>query len=686
MNRIRVLNSEVYNRIAAGEVVSQPASVVKELVENSLDAGADRITVEIEDGGMALIRVSDNGCGIAPEDVKNAFLPHATSKISRLDDLSSIATLGFRGEALPSIASVADVTMLSRAKDCALGTVYRIDNGAEIDFGDMGAQPGSEVTVRGLFERIPARRKFIKSTRAEESAVTNLLSRYILANPSVSFMYRANDKEMLHSSGGGLKSALKEVYSADFLENCVKIDSTMSDIGLFGYAGKPSFSKHSKAFQTLVVNGRYVWSDDISYTVYGCYAEFLMKRQYPVYVLHLRVPYDLVDINVHPNKMEIKFACLPLLKKLIKEALDNQIFREVRIPKAVRLSGGFDFASGGEPDQRPGAGLEETAAATDWVVFEKQAAFTDAAVKGASAKRADDPTSAILNVPDTRKSFQATGVTLRERPERARDYLEGVSGGFNAADWKIGKIDPFAGIVGRARASDEKGAATLGDAAVPQKNRTSTAKGETAAAFEQAGFFDGYPAVIAGRLFGTYILVQKGNDVYCIDQHAAHEKLNYDRMVASIEAGPGLRQPLLLPYDFTLSAEEAVLLEESLSVFDEIGFSIEPTAPQAFSLKAVPVGMAGLRLSEFIPAFMQAAKAGGDAGHALKNDKGLRAHIMQAACKASVRGEEDLSVSEIEALIGDMVRSNMALFCPHGRPVAVGFTRQDIEIWFKRIV
>jgi DNA mismatch repair protein MutL len=327
MGKINVLDSSIYNRIAAGEVVERPASIVKELVENSLDAGATQIRIEVLEGGIKQIKVSDNGCGIEPDDVKVAFYPHATSKIYALEDLDEIGTLGFRGEALASIASVSQVELTSKVEAHETGSHLKIEGGKELEFSEAASANGTYITVNNLFYNVPARHKFLKSATREESEVTNLVARFILANPTISFTYFANNKEVYRSSGKNLEEALFTVYGKNTLENVIAFEQTVGQMKLHGYLGKPTFAKSNRTYQTLVINGRYVVNSVVSAAAYAAYQDYLMKGKFPFFVIHMNMPLEVLDVNVHPNKLDVKFensqTIYGTIYNTIKQALQN---------------------------------------------------------------------------------------------------------------------------------------------------------------------------------------------------------------------------------------------------------------------------------------------------------------------------------------------------------------------------
>ena len=680
MTEIKVLDKSVFNRIAAGEVVERPASVVKELVENSIDAGADSITVTIKGGGIEYICVADNGKGISADQIKTAFLPHATSKIKSVEDLDGISTLGFRGEALPSIASVAKVTMLSRPKDCEMGCRYVIDNGTEIDYGDMGAPLGTSVTVENLFDRIPARKKFLSRESVEENAITGLMARYILANNTISFKYVVNGKTVYISSGDGIENAILTVYGADYLSNMIKVHSTMSDIVLYGYVNKPAFTKHSKAFQTLIVNGRYVINDDVAYTVFGCYQKYLMKRQYPTFVLYLDVPYDLVDVNVHPNKMEVKFALPGLIKKIVADTIKEQVLSAVSIPKDV--DEGFDETMSAKAEQlspfvfslKPAP--EPTRAQNERHLVASKV-FSDDNHNSIKKNEHNNIHIDLSENPATtdkrdEKIRTVTSDILVDLPSQPA-FFENDRNDVNRlreSDTFDDIFNPFSGIVG-----NNKPAAPLREAAA-------TASAPTAAQCEfVVSDLDNYK--VDGKIFNTYIVIERGDAVYLIDQHAAHEKLLYDRFVAEYERGRVAVQNMLVPYKFTVTPEESELLKENLDLLHSTGFEVTADKKaDTFLIRAVPLCCVGLNAQSFVYDFLQE----------LPHDKSkilptaFKETLMQSACKAATKGEDDLSDGEIKELLSQIAKETTELFCPHGRPIAITLTRREIEKWFKRIV
>lgn len=625
MGKINVLDSAVFNRIAAGEVVERPASIVKELVENSIDAGATAISIDIENGGIELIRVSDNGSGIAPDDVPTAFMPHATSKIKIVDDLDEIGTLGFRGEALPSIAAVAHVTLASRQADAELGYGIEIENGVIKDQGARGCPLGTAITVRDVFGHIPARKKFLAKPAIEQAEITNIVTRFILADYAVAFKYTVDGKTVFSTDGSDMQKALYAVYGRDVYDNMLPIGREVSGIRLRGYIGKPYFTKHNRTFQTLIVNGRYVINADILYAVYECYADFLMKRQYPVYVLYLQLPHDMVDVNIHPNKLDVKFANLPLVKRAIREAIEAVLTPARQQPQSITLKD--------EPPQ--------------------------------SVTRA-------VHTPD-----------VPDRPITTQLIKSGMY-----ATPTLHETDR-ADLFGRTQVAKVISAATASDKPITHNaplREVSTAvdytKEDTAVPpiLMQTALPAAPDYKIVGCLFKTYIMIETAGVVYLVDQHAAHERLLFERLLKQTETGRVASQPLLIPYTYPLSTSDMALLNERADEIRSLGFDFVPSET-ALELRAVPSLVSEMDFNSFLPQLLQSLST-----ESLRTGTLLRDALMQAACKAAVKGDEELSKGELETLVGQLIETDAPLYCPHGRPIAVRLTRKELEKWFKRIV
>ena len=670
MAKINILDSSIYNRIAAGEVVDRPFSVVKELVENSLDAHAKNITVAIERGGKDLICVTDDGDGIEKSELRAAFLPHATSKISKVEDLDDIRTLGFRGEAIASIASVSRMRIRSRARgaeeafelSCAGGTL-----------GDVSPCPlgeGTEIGVENLFYNTPVRERFLRTDKGEEAEISSYVSRFVLGNPQVSFRYYIGGKLALQSFGGGEEEAVAAVYGGAAVQQCYRIDAVKHGIRLHGYLGKPSFTKPNRTYQSVFVNGRYVVNNTIASAIGNAYGGYLMKRQYPFYVLFVDVPPAVVDVNVHPNKADVRFE-------------NNQVIYGCiySVVSAV---------------------LDGNAAALDFVVGAK-----DAAAAGDVSKQEDAPKmaevspselenrneiaeNAVLHstVPETDREkdlFSFAPPSQMRGGERVVFHDSGAHPAAPAAE-KTGLPFPEAAPAGavypKTSPADAGPSASSPGEDIFAENKRFLEEQERMArekAKQQKFVFEN--AVYKGSLFNTYLIYEEGDNAYIIDQHAAHERLIFDRLKAEMEARKVVSQPMLVPYILTLNREEGAFFAEHLATIRDIGFDIEEFGGGSFKISAVPLDLQDIDLSAFFADVL--AEVG--TLRAIKLSELLRDKLAMTACKHAVKGGMLLTDAEQQALFA-MLHGDMGLKCPHGRPVAVRMTKAEIEKLFKRIV
>ena len=660
MAKINILDSSIYNRIAAGEVVDRPYSVVKELVENSLDAHAKNITVAIERGGKDLICVTDDGDGIEKSELRAAFLPHATSKIAKVEDLDDIRTLGFRGEAIASIASVSRMRIRSRARgaeeafelSCAGGTL------GEVSPCPLGE--GTEISVENLFYNTPVRERFLRTDKGEEAEISSYVSRFVLGNPRVSFRYYIGGKLALQSFGGGEEEAVAAVYGGAAVQECYRIDAVKHGIRLHGYLGKPSFTKPNRTYQSVFVNGRYVVNNTIASAIGNAYGGYLMKRQYPFYVLFVDVPPAVVDVNVHPNKADVRFE-------------NNQVIYGCiySVVSAV---------------------LDGNAAALDFVVGAKDAAAAgDVSKQEDAPKMAEVPPSELENgseiaknavlhstVPETdreKELFSFAPPSQMRGGERVVFHDSGAHPAAPAAE-KTGLPFPEA-----APADAGPSASSPGEDIFAENKRFLEERERMAREKAKQQKFVFENAVYKGCLFNTYLIYEEGDNAYIIDQHAAHERLIFDRLKAEMEARKVVSQPMLVPYILTLNREEGAFFAEHLETIRDIGFDIEEFGGGSFKISAVPLDLQDIDLSAFFADVL--AEVG--TLRAIKLSELLRDKLAMTACKHAVKGGMLLTDAEQQALFA-MLHGDMGLKCPHGRPVAVRMTKAEIEKLFKRIV
>lgn len=670
MAKINILDSTVFNRIAAGEVVDRPYSVVKEFVENSLDAGAKNITVEIERGGKDRICVTDDGDGIERSEMRSAFLPHATSKIEKAEDLDHIHTLGFRGEALASIASVARVTLRSKAKGAEEAYEMRCEGGKLGECVPCALGGGTEIEAEALFFNTPVRAKFLKTDRGEEGEISNFVSRFVLGNPNVAFRYIVDGKLVLQSFGGGLEEAVAAVYGAGVLSQCYHIDAVKHGIHLHGYLGRPSFTKANRTYQSVFVNGRYIVNNTVNSAIANAYASYLMKRQYPFYVLFINVPPEIVDVNVHPNKADVRFE-------------NNQVVYGCiySVVSAV---------------------LDGNAAALDFVVGAKDTAHGEEAAEPSKLHKPNTEPVPFPDVGASERERRGEPYTVSEKKQdKGTESTSTRSLQSIIPDKDINKTDDAASyddLFHFAKPSQMRGGAPFVFHDSASKQTAESVKNEVAGRAEdifaenkrfleerekkvkqQKWILDN--AVFRGVLFNTYLLYEEGDNVYIIDQHAAHERLIFDRLKAEMDARKVMRQPMLVPFILTANAEESAFLSEHLGEISAIGFDIEEFGGASFKISTVPLDLQNIDLNAF---FADLFSEVGSLRSIRLSDL-LRDKIAMTACKHAVKGGMLLTDSEKEKLFA-MLHGDLGLKCPHGRPVCVRLTKTEIEKMFKRIV
>ena len=701
MAKINILPSKVYNRIAAGEVVDRPYSVVKELVENSIDAGATEIEIHVDKGGKELIRVIDNGCGIEMEDLHSAFLPHATSKIEKAEDLDSIMTLGFRGEAVASIASISKMTITSKTES---GKCYSLtSNGGEIGrITEASGEKGTDVRVEMLFYNTPVRLTFLKSEKAEEAEITNFVSRFILNRSDIAFTYYVNGKKVLQSFGGGDEEALVCVYGAAVLSECFCIDAVKHGIRVRGYIGGHNFFKANKSYQNIFLNGRYIVNSTVSAAISNAYASYLMKRQYPFYTLHIDVPTEIVDVNVHPNKSDVRFADNQIIYgciySVISSILDGQTKALEYIVKSPTHAPVEENTLPPIQEAKPKA-VEST---------HSQGNVGFASLTYEQAKKEIEENTPLhakrvenLELPFEEEKTEKKPVEERKKPVFPKGFIPKEMIGPYVPKPSLGPIE-------HSQTAKDTGADELhkrfpdlyfNEAFLvvndPQKEEAESKKQtEEEDAFaankrfleeeekkQKQNRIDVSNCVYAGKLFNTYLIYELGDAAYIIDQHAAHERLIYNRLKAQMDARAIVCQPMLLPFELKLNPMEGEFIREHLNEILDLGFTIEEREENCFAITEIPVDLQNINLT----AFFNDILADIDGYKSIRLADILKDKLASAACKAAVKGGMDLTREEIDALFA-LMDGDMGLKCPHGRPVVVKLTKTELEKMFKRIV
>ena len=661
MGKIQVLDQVTIDKIAAGEVVERPASVVKELVENAIDAKATAVEVEIQDGGISLIRIADNGGGMEQEDVRNAFLRHSTSKIRKVDNLAHISSLGFRGEALSSIAAVSQVEMITKTEESVCGTAYQISGGKEVSLEATGARDGTTFLVRQLFYNVPARRKFLKTPMTEASHVSDLMTRLALSRPDISFQFINNGQERMHTSGNGkLKDVIYHVYGREITANLIEVSRENGEIRITGFIGNPTVTRGNRNFETFFVNGRYIKSGILSKAVEDAYKDFTMQHKYPFIVLHLEILGEEIDVNVHPTKMELRFGHQQEVYQFLYETVSGALHGRDLIPRV-------EAPEAPKPPEIPKA--------SDTTGTPKTANLS--VQSGAVTPGAPEVSAGVENAVTTPEKRD-----LNYFMERMRDRVTSYHNQFASAEVKErGEIHKPSFNQDRIRE------------AVSYRTRTEQQEKLTAEQqkSEQLTLFDeklldeaSVPDYkIIGQVFDTYWIVQFHDSMYIIDQHAAHERVLYERTLKGMKTRDYTSQYISPPIILDLSMQEAELFRRYLDRFTKIGFEIEPFGGDSFAVRAVPDNLFSVAKKELLLEMIDSLS---DEISTNMTPEILDEKIASMSCKAAVKGNSRLSRKEVEELLLELLKLDNPYHCPHGRPTIIAMTKRELEKKFKRIV
>ena len=629
MANIQVLDQITIDKIAAGEVIERPASIVKELVENAIDAGASAVTVEIKEGGISFIRITDNGCGIPREEVPLAFLRHSTSKIRTVEDLSTVASLGFRGEALSSIAAISQVELITKTRECVLGTRYLIEGGKEKKIEDAGAKDGTTFLIHQMFYNTPARRKFLKTAMTEASHVNELMIRLALSHPEVSFEFINNGQSKLHTSGNGrLKDVIYQVFGREVTQNLLEVDEAIPGLKVTGYIGKPLISRGNRNYENYYINGRYVKSNIIAKAIEDAYKDFTMQHKYPFTVLHFVMDGNDLDVNVHPTKMELRFSRQQDVYNFVYMAVKNALSERELIPR-VEL-----------PEAKPVPTPVKEERNLDYFMKKMQERVTSYHNQQSQAEVKD-----IYAVHRETQQVDRIREAANYRKEQENKLKPDASKTEETVQKKPEQLNLF----------EEK---LLSKESVVEHK-------------------------IIGQLFDTYWLVEFHDQLYIIDQHAAHERVLYEKTLQGMKTREFTSQYLSPPIILNLSMQEEEVLKEHLDTFANIGFEIEAFGGDSYAVRAIPDNLFGIAKKDLLIEMLDSLVEG--ISSSIAPDM-IAEKVASMSCKAAVKGNSRLSYKEVEELIKELLKLDNPYHCPHGRPTIIAMTKQELEKKFKRIV
>lgn len=668
MPEIQLLDQATINQIAAGEVIDRPSSVVKELLENAIDAKATAITVEIKDGGISFIRITDNGCGIEKDQVRKAFLRHATSKLHTIDDLLDIGSLGFRGEALSSIAAIAQVELISKPPEAMLGISYQIEDGEEKSLTQIGAPDGTTILVRNLFYHVPARKKFLKTAATEGNYINQLMENMAMLRPDISMRFINGGQNKLYTSGNGrLKDLIYTIYGREISSNVLEINYECPLFAVTGYIGKPIISRGNRTFENYYINGRFVKSRLIAAAIEQAYKPFMMQHRYPFTVLHIKIKPELIDVNVHPAKMEVRFQQENEIYELLAGAIENTLRGKEFIP---------DVSDDGKAEKK---------------VQEKQKLPEPFEQRRIQAMKEIIPPPPAEHKTQNEQKPSAEHKTQSEQKLPRNEEQPKVPSKLSepVCEYKAEKKQTI-------KDSDSKWESAsgihkrIGQDVSQTVNQMPTQPEQKLEKPEQQTLFT-EPLLsekarihhrLIGQLFDTYWLIQYGNQLYIMDQHAAHEKVNYERLMEAYRKKERITQFVSPPMVISLTRAEEAILEEFKSEFERIGFTIEPYGGREYAISEIPANLYGINEKEL---FLEMLSDLEDRG-SMQPSELIASKLASMSCKAAIKGGQKISFQEADALVSQLLTLENPYACPHGRPTIITMTKYELEKKFKRIV
>ncbi|MBE5945889.1 MAG: DNA mismatch repair endonuclease MutL [Lachnospiraceae bacterium] len=674
---IKLLDKATIDKIAAGEVIERPSSVVKELLENSIDAGATSVTVEIKEGGIDFIRVTDNGCGIPKDQVKTAYLRHATSKIDSADDLEKVASLGFRGEALSTIAAVSQTEMITKTKDELTGIKYVIHGGTEIEFKEVGVPDGTTIVVRNLFYNTPARKKFLKTPMTEGSYIQDLVLKLALSRPDISLKLIINNQTKIDTSGNGsTKDAIYQLFGRDITANLIPIDYEAEDIRISGFIGKPFISRGNRGLENYFINKRYIKSNVVNRAIEEGYRTFVMQHKFPFTVMYIELPADKCDVNVHPTKMEFKYYNEKGLFEAITRAVRDALTHKEIIPKSSEENL--------NPDKAIKQIAKETAAISKESKVKPQININAGKYSPTynileSLKKSSEEGIDISNlIKDEGAVYTSSKNTEKESVETTQKTPEPIKNNDEKITaYKTITEKPATNPAIKAYVKAEKTAQEI-------KDNPEIVTGKQTSLFDDDFLTDKARKKhrVIGQVFGTFWLIQYENNLYIMDQHAAHEKVKYEELLNNLNGKEILSQQLMPPLVVTVSYAERQAILEYYDLFMKVGFDIEEFGGNEFKINSVPSNLYGMQERQIFMEFVGSLI--NNAGY-VSNDLFVK-KLSTMACKAAIKGNTRISLEEADALIDQLLKLDNPYTCPHGRPTIISMSEAELEKKFKRIV
>lgn len=704
MAQIHLLDSETIDKIAAGEVVERPSSVVKELVENAIDAKATAITVEAKEGGIEFIRVTDNGGGIEREQLRRAFLRHATSKIEKAEDLTRIASLGFRGEALSSIAAVSKVEVITKSPDTLVGNRIMLEGAVEKSLEEVGAPDGTTFIVRNLFYNTPVRRKFLKQPATEGGYIADLMEHMALSRPDISFKLVLGNQTRFHTSGNGdLREVIYRIYGRDVANSLIPVQQSAGGITVEGYLGKPVLVRSNRNFEIYFINGRFIKSNVIARALEEGYKEYLMQHKFPFCVLHITMDTAEVDVNVHPTKMDVRFSNTMGFMNLLTDMVRNTLKHREMIPDAV-LGNEQEIAKQEKTQQimaHKKATPEPFEVKRDASYKVMEACRYDAVRQstlkkdsGSPAKqplpdfrqnpvwaRVKEKDESVVSATSPKNPTSAIPVQEKEKIEEDVFFFEEKEEQVQPDNQAIKQATDQVGDYTSVKAEDPiptDACATTSDnvSAITDVSQMSLFEDKILSQENRSRFR------MIGQVFSTYWLIQFEEKLLIVDQHAAHEKVKYERLMRQFRESSVTSQSLMPPVIVSLSGQEASILQEYLEVFVTLGFEIEEFGGNEFAIRSVPTDLYGCSEREMFLEVLNELSENGGRG----TIKAVEEKIASMACKAAVKGNSTISTAEADELIDELLTLDNPYNCPHGRPTIISMTKYEMEKKFKRIL